>query len=329
VTDADVRRAAASAGLVVEACAKLNLFLKVLGKRPDGYHEILSLAQSISLADRIAIVPAPRGLALAVEGDEAVPAGPENLVLQAATRLLGPDPVPGASLTLIKRIPHGAGLGGGSSDAAATLLALDRMFALSLSADELHRHAAALGSDVPFFLAGGTALLKGRGTDLEPLGDLPPRDVLILHPGRPLPTAAVYAQVQEPLTLAVKPARIPGFGRNPQDPLSWVRLGNDLETHAARLCPEIPAMRSWLLENGAAAASMSGSGSAVFALYDSEAAVREAAGKAARQGWKALPCRTRQRGEIEAGRIVAGGSMDGPSGGAGDGDHRRPGVPRR
>jgi len=289
----------------VEACAKINLFLKVLGKRPDGFHDILSLAQSVSLADEVAITRVPRGLSLAVEGDDEVPSGPDNLVLEAARRLLGPDPVPGAALTLIKRIPPGAGLGGGSSDAAATLMGLDRLFGLALSTAELHGHAAALGSDVPFFLAGGTALLKGRGTEVEEVEDLPPFEALILDPRRPLSTAAVYAQVQEPLTLAVKPASIPGFGRILQEPLSSVRLGNDLEAHAARLCPDIAAMRAWLLGNGAQAAAMSGSGSAVFGLFAATDEVREAARKAAQQGWRALPCRSRQRSGIEAGRFSA------------------------
>lgn len=316
-------------GLSVEACAKINLFLKVLGKRPDGYHDILSLAQSLSLADRLVLEPAPRGISLRVEGDDSISAGPENLVHRAAVRLLGPEPDPGVSITLIKRIPHGAGLGGGSSDAAAALLGIDRLFGLGLPADEIHRHAAALGSDVPFFLAGGTALLKGRGTEVEPVADFPPFDVLVLDPGRPLSTPAVYAQVQEPLTLAAKPASIPGFGRIPQDPSSSVRLGNDLEAHAGRLCPDIPAMRAWLLENGARAAAMSGSGSAVFGLFARAEEAREAAGRAAREGWKALPCRSRQRGEIEAGRFSSGLSGGGPPGGAGHGDHRRPGVPCR
>jgi len=287
--------------LRVEACAKLNLFLKVLGKRPDGFHDILSLAQSISLADELTITRVPQGLSLVVQGDDEVPSGPDNLVLKAAHRLLGPDPAPGAALTLIKRIPQGAGLGGGSSDAAAALLGIERLFGLGLPPGELHRHAAALGSDVPFFLAGGTALLKGRGTEVEEVADLPPFEVLILDPGRPLSTAAVYAQVQEPLTLAVKPARIPGFGRILQEPLSSVRLGNDLEAHAARLCPDIAAMRAWLLGNGAQAAAMSGSGSAVFGVFSSRAAKRTA--RILRQpGWLVLPVRTLSR--LEAVRRV-------------------------
>jgi 4-diphosphocytidyl-2-C-methyl-D-erythritol kinase len=291
----------------VEAPAKINLFLKVLGKRANGFHDILSLAQTLDLADEIVLTRVARGLSLEVRGDEGVPSGPDNLVLKAARRLLGPNPAPGAAFILIKRIPHGAGLGGGSSDAAATLLGLDRLFALGLDPGALHGHAAALGSDVPFFLTGGTALLRGRGTELELVCDLPPLDVLILDPGRPLSTAAVYAQVTEPLTLAVKPASIPDFGRILQDPLSSVRLGNDLEAHAARLCPDIAAMHAWLLENGARVAAMSGSGSAVFGVFDGTEEVREAAGKAAHEGWRALACRSRRRSEIEAGRFLSAG----------------------
>lgn len=316
-------------GIVVEACGKVNLFLRILGRRPDGLHEILSLAQSVSLSDHLEIEPAPRGIHLRVEGAPEVPVGPENLVHRAVARLLGPDPRPGVAITLIKRIPHGAGLGGGSSDAAAALMGLDRMLGLGTSAADLHAHAAALGSDVPFFLEGGTVLLRGRGTDIEPIEDGPTVELLILDPRRPISTALVYAQVQEPLTLAGKPASIPGFGRIPQDPLSRVRLGNDLEVHAARLCPEIPVMRRLLLENGAEAAAMTGSGSAVFGLFAQAETAREAAGVAERRGFRALPCRTRGRSEIGAGRFSARAPESGPSGGAGDGDHRRPGVPRR
>ena len=317
-------------GLRVEACGKVNLFLKLLGRRPDGFHEILSVAQSISLADQIDLDPAPTGVALEVEGDEDVPAGPDNLVHRAAVRLLGPNPRPGVAIRLIKGIPHGAGLGGGSSDAAATLLGVDRMFGLGTPPAVLREHAAALGSDVPFFLEGGAAVLRGRGTEIEALPDADqPLELLILDPRRPLSTALVYAQVQEPLTLAVKPASIPGFGRIPQDPWSRVRLGNDLETHAAHLCPDIAEMRRLLLEAGARVAAMTGSGSAVFGLFDEAETAREAAGRAERRGFRALPCRTRSRSEVGAGRFSARTPGVGPTGGAGHGDHRRPGVPCR
>ena len=290
-------------GLRVEACGKINLFLRILGRRPDGFHEIVSVAQSISLADRLDLEPAAAGIHLAVEGDGDVPAGPGNLVHRAAVRLLGPDPRPGVAIILIKTIPHGAGLGGGSSDAAAALVGLDRMFGLRTPPAALLAHAAALGSDVPFFVEGGTALLRGRGTEIEPLPDGPALEVVILDPRRPLSTAEVYAQVQEPLTLAGKIASIPGFGRIPQDPWSRVRLGNDLETHAARLCPDIPEMRRLLLESGAEAASMTGSGSAVFGLFSRAEAAREATGRAERRGFRSLPCRTLSRSEVGAGRL--------------------------
>lgn len=292
-------------GLAVEACGKVNLFLKVLGRRPDGFHEILSVAQSISLADRLELRPATGGIRLEIDGAPDLSPGPDNLVHRASARLLGADPRPGVAIRLIKRIPHGAGLGGGSSDAAAALLGVDRMFGLRTSPDALREHAAALGSDIPFFLEGGTALLRGRGTEIESLPDGPRLELLIVDPRRPLSTPLVYAQIQEPLTLAVKPASIPGFGRIPQDPSSRVRLGNDLETHAAHLCPDIPEMRRLLLESGARAAAMTGSGSAVFGLFDEAETARAAAGEAERRGFRALPCRTLSRSEVGAGRFVA------------------------
>ncbi|HZN03312.1 MAG TPA: 4-(cytidine 5'-diphospho)-2-C-methyl-D-erythritol kinase [Candidatus Polarisedimenticolia bacterium] len=316
-------------GISVEACAKVNLFLRILGLRPDGFHELWSVAQSISLADRLDLEPAPGGIQLEVDGDPEVPSGPDNLVHRAAVRMLGHDPHPGVAMTLVKRIPHGAGLGGGSSDAAAALLGIDRMFGLGTPSGTLREHAAALGSDVPFFLEGGTAVLRGRGTEIEALPDGPHLELLILDPRRPLSTALVYAQVQEPLTLAGKTASIPGFGRIPQDPLSRVRLGNDLETHAARLCPDIPEMRRLLLEGGARVAAMTGSGSAVFGLFDRAETAQEAAGRAEQRGFRALPCRTLHRSEVGAGRFSARAPGVGPSGGAGHGDHRRPGVPCR
>src|SRR5262245_17906838 len=141
-------------GLTVEACAKVNLFLKVLGRRADGFHEILSVAQSISLADHLELRPAAEGIRLEIEGAPGLSSGPDNLVHRASARLLGDDPRPGVAIRLIKRIPSGAGLGGGSSDAAAALLGVDRLLALGTPRETLRGHAAALGSDVPFFLEG-------------------------------------------------------------------------------------------------------------------------------------------------------------------------------
>jgi 4-diphosphocytidyl-2-C-methyl-D-erythritol kinase len=291
--------------LSLRAPAKINLNLRILGRRPDGYHDLESVVQTITLHDTLTIGLEGDSLALVVDAP-GVPAGPENLVWRAAEKLLkhrAPNAPRGVLLTLTKRIPAGAGLGGGSSDAAATLVGLDRLLGLGLPPGVLQEHAAALGSDVPFFLTGGTAVLGGRGTEVLPLDDLPPRDLLIVHPGRPLSTAAVYAQVQEPLTLAGKPARISRFGRIPVDLLSWVRAGNDLEPHAERLCPDIVRAKAMLASTGAVACAMTGSGSAVFGVYD-DAETAAAAALRVPDGFQVVRCRTLDRAAYHRDRVL-------------------------
>jgi len=279
--------------LTLRAPAKINLNLRILGRRADGYHELESVVQSVTLYDTLEIAVAGEGLVLEVD-DPAIPAGPENLVFRAAERLIGAPRGRGAGLRmrLAKRIPAGAGLGGGSSDAAAALVGIDRLLGLGLTQSALAAHAAALGSDVPYFLVGGTARLTGRGIEVEPLPDTPPADLLIVYPGVALSTAAVYAQLQEPLTLAPKPVSISGFGRIPVDLVSWVRAGNDLEPHAERLCPDIVRIKTILNGSGAVATAMTGSGSAVFGLFENGAAAVGAERYAEQDGFRAFRCRT-------------------------------------
>ena len=288
----------------LEAFAKINLGLRVLGRRPDGYHEIRSVLQSISLSDRLEIRLEGRGITLEVD-DPSLPSGAGNLVFRAAERLLaGLASPPGVSLRLYKKIPAGAGLGGGSSDAAATLVGIDHLLGLGTDPAALTGHAAALGSDVPFFLTGGAALATGRGTEVEPLPDPPYRELLIVHPGTPLSTREVYAQIEEPLTLARKPASIPGFERIPVDIASWVRSGNDLEPHAERLCPAIGKIRSLLGRSGAEVAAMTGSGSAVFGVFADAATRDRAADEAARSGFRTFRCHTLDRAEYLGNRML-------------------------
>jgi 4-diphosphocytidyl-2-C-methyl-D-erythritol kinase len=290
--------------LVVRAHAKINLCLRILGKRADGYHELQTVVQSVALHDTLTLEPGGRGFRLEIEGDDALSSGPDNLVVRAAKHLLKGSE--GIHARLLKRIPIGAGLGGGSSDAAAALVGVDRLLGLGSGDERLLEAAAALGSDVPFFLTGGTALLRGRGTEVEPLLEAPPVSVVIVSPGVPLSTAAVYAQVQEPLTLAPKIDSIPGFGRIPVDQESWVRAGNDLEPHATRLCDAIPAMKGMLLASGATAAAMSGSGSAVFGIFDDPDAAARAAREAVLRGYRAWTTRTLTRKAVAEERFEAG-----------------------
>src|SRR5262249_16980861 len=146
----------------------------------------------------------------------------------------------GVRLLLEKRIPIGAGLGGGSSDAAMALMGLDRLWRLSLSPIEMHEIATRLGSDVPFFLSGGAARLRGRGDIIEPLPDPPEYALVLIYPGIPISTRAVYSQVQVPLTPRAETSTMAEFGPAAHSAVEgWVRLGNDLEAGALDICPAI------------------------------------------------------------------------------------------
>jgi 4-diphosphocytidyl-2-C-methyl-D-erythritol kinase len=289
--------------LKVRAHAKVNLCLRLLGKRRDGYHELQTVVQSVELHDTLILERGGRGFRLEIEGDDALTPGPDNLVVRAAECLLDRDT--GIRARLVKRIPVGAGLGGGSSDAAAALVGIDRLLGLGSGEPRLLDAAAALGSDVPFFLTGGTALLRGRGTEVEALPEAAGVPLVIVSPGVPLSTAAVYAQVQEPLTLAPKIDSMPGFGRIPVDLVSWVRAGNDLEPHATRLCAAIQATKGVLLASGATAAAMSGSGSAVFGIFDDPDAAVRAAREAVLRGYRAWTTRTLTRKAVAGARFEA------------------------
>ena len=175
------------------AFAKLNLTLEVLGRRDDGFHEVRTILQTIDLADRIEVVPAP---ALRVECDDPSLNGQANLVWQAAESLARYGRVqPRAHIWIQKRIPAGMGLGGGSSDAAAALIALNQLWDLGMATEDLASVAAGLGSDVPFFLWGGTALAQGRGEQIAPLPPLPAVPVTLVCPRTTLPnkTASMYS----------------------------------------------------------------------------------------------------------------------------------------
>ncbi len=174
--------------LTVRAPAKLNLSLEVLGRHADGYHELCTLFQAVDLSDELHAEPAV-DLTLTVEGD--APPGEENLVLRAAHMLAPHAGGRGARMHLRKRIPSGAGLGGGSSDAAAVLLALNRLWEVGLGRPQLAAMARALGADVPFFLHGGAALGTGRGDVIEPLPDLPARWFVVSVPPFSLPEKTV------------------------------------------------------------------------------------------------------------------------------------------
>jgi 4-diphosphocytidyl-2-C-methyl-D-erythritol kinase len=258
----------------VDAPAKINVGLRLLGKRADGFHEIESLVMAIDLCDTLEAAPATDGrLSLTVVSDGAeAPADESNLALRAARLLKAESGVgAGARLTLTKRIPAGRGLGGGSSDAAAALVLLSRFWGLDWPVEKLSSLAAQLGSDVPFFLNGPLAMMKGRGEIIEPVTAEARAAVLLLSPPRVLPTKDVYAA-----------SRIPSAGRINSSSETWLThlrsghleelgkcLFNDLEPAARALCDDVSRLREALERAGATCVSMTGSGSAVFALVPS------------------------------------------------------------
>lgn len=257
--------------LTVRAPAKINLTLDVLARRPDGYHEIRSVMQTIALHDTLTVtlIPDAPGIRLDVDGPEAegVPADHSNIVYRAALYMLElAPPETGLHIALTKNIPSQAGLGGGSSDAASTLQAVNRLLDLQLSRECLCEIAAGLGADVPFFLTGGTCLVEGVGERVTPLPPLSPAwHLVIVKPSAGVSTAWAYA------ALDALPNRAPGRAT-----ADWLagrkRLGNDFETVILPAAPEVAAAFSPLEQP-----LLCGSGSALFCRVNNDTAAQEVA----------------------------------------------------
>jgi 4-diphosphocytidyl-2-C-methyl-D-erythritol kinase len=285
---------------VARAHAKVNLDLRVLGTRPDGYNELRTVFQAIELHDLLTCTTRPGPFAITCR-TTGVPLDAQNLVWQAAAALwteMGRSGQLRDTLVRIdKRIPIAAGLGGGSADAAAALLALARLWGGAPMAF-LRELAARIGADVPFFLSGGTALGLGRGEEIYPLVDLPKYWVVIVRPPFGVSTAEAYSWYDED--------RVAGV-REPRElqilPVPWptraAQMINDLEPPVVRRHPEIAAFRSLLKEGGAVASAMSGSGSAVFGLFRSRMAAARVMRPLSRGGARAWLTRTVSRAEYE------------------------------
>lgn len=291
----DAQPAIRPGGIVVAAHAKVNLDLRVVAVRADGYHDLDTIFQALALHDTVRVEPAagPPGVRCDVPG---VPLDRENLVWRAADALAShagfktwPSPV---TIAIEKRIPLQSGLGGGSADAAAALMALDVAWGLALGRERLARIGAALGADVPFFFTGGTARGLGRGDRLLRLPDLPPHHVVLARPPAGVSTADAYRWFDE---AAARPAPAGGMaGHDETDAgAGWPRAveawRNDLEAPVVARHPEIGWLAAQLRAHGARHAAMTGSGSAVFGLFDSrERAERAAAAAAAAGVWVAF-----------------------------------------
>ena len=275
--------------------AKVNLGLHVVGKREDGYHEIVTIFQAIDLHD---VLEGEAAEALTFEvSDPSVPAGETNLVVKAARLLQGrckPARARGARLRLDKTIPAGAGLGGGSSDAAGALLLLNELWALHLDPPTVVGLAAELGSDVPFFLFGGTALGTGRGATIEPLRPMADRVVLLGSPPFGLSTPEVYRAFEAPLTADSADVTVPRLFVKFAKGNDFALARNDLEAVAFRLRGELAVFRDALSRSGAEVALVSGSGSTVFGLFrtGTGVALRAENLRGEFPGWTVRVCRT-------------------------------------
>jgi 4-diphosphocytidyl-2-C-methyl-D-erythritol kinase len=263
--------------------AKLNLTLEVLGRRPDGFHEIKSLVAFARLGDQLELEPQD-SLDLVVDGPFAHALGGDNLIIKAARA--AKDKAPGLRLgrfRLVKNLPVAAGLGGGSADAAAALRLIARANAGTVTEAELAELAPKLGSDVSVCLASRPALITGRGEKVEPVIGFPACGVLLANPGRPLATEAVYAALRaEPLAPPLRhDAEMLSFEADFARLLDYaLPRGNDLEAPAARLAPEIREVLAGLLTfDGVRLVRLSGSGPTCFALFASEEEAERAATK--------------------------------------------------
>ena len=249
----------------VAALAKVNLELRVLGKRADGYHELRTIFQTVSLADAIELAFTPG--ASGIEIDDALNI-PDNLAVRAARLAMEETGKSGRlEIRLKKQIPMGAGLGGGSSDAAAVLLALPALMGARLDLGDLSRLAGQLGSDVPFFLLGGAAAAIGRGTEMFPLPDYPSLDILIVHPGVHVDTPGAYRALSPRLTCESEQNKIFSFQSRTWNPTAGAPAVNDFETVVFERHGRLAEIKQELIRAGASAAMMTGSGSAVFGLF--------------------------------------------------------------
>jgi 4-diphosphocytidyl-2-C-methyl-D-erythritol kinase len=250
--------------LIINAPAKINLCLHVLGRRPDGYHELAMAMQRIDLFDRLEIsLEGGQGVEVFCDGLDL--GDGENIAASAARAFLVAANIDRKiSIQIHKNIPVAAGLGGGSSDAAAVLSGLNSLCGDPLSGAQLHAIAKILGADVPFFLFERPAWATGTGTSLKALPPLPDVYYLLLNPGFSVSTAWVYQSLQ--LTKGGKLATLPGFSVTTIPELLGV-LHNDLEQVTASLHPEIGEMKDFLLTNGALGTLMSGSGASVFGVF--------------------------------------------------------------
>lgn len=258
--------------ITLPSFAKVNLHLRVLGKREDGYHDIFTVFQTVSLHDTITFEESASEIVL--ECDEPnVPTDIRNLVVKAANRIRDRYQVlKGAYIRIEKRIPMGGGLGGGSSNAAVALIGLTRLWRLNARVQDLEPIAADLGADVPFFLHGGTMIGEGLGTSLNEVAEFEAENMIIVTPDVHVSTAAAYEALRAESLTNAEANRILRVCRSEAESPDFLHsaLRNDFETTVFAAFPEIGPAKQKLVDLGARQVLMSGSGSSVFAIFDKE-----------------------------------------------------------
>lgn len=257
--------------IVLPSFAKINLHLRVIGRRKDGFHELCTIFQTVSLADDLILEPADK---ISLEcNDSSIPSGNENLIVRAAELLRSRFGTKvGIRATLTKRIPVFGGLGGGSSNAAVALLGLRNLWQLEISDADLAAFARELGADVPYFLVGGTAVGTGTGADVIAINEFCHDKIVIVTPGEEVSTREIFEKLQAP-SLTKE-----GSNRNLIVCRKWAEnanirqepLRNELEPIVFRMFPEIERARDRLIELGASQAGMSGSGGSVYGFFENE-----------------------------------------------------------
>lgn len=287
--------------ITIPSFAKINWTLEVLGRRTDGYHELRTILQTVDLADRLSFELAEEGIELRCD-TPGIPVDEDNLVVRAA-RILGEwaGVKRGARIVLEKKIPAAGGLGGGSGNAAAALLSLRRLWNIRASIADLAAIGRKLGADVPFFLLGGTAIGIGRGDEVYPLPEVSAPHLLLVNAGLQMPTAEVYAGLPPELTKPVGDVKMPFSFEAAYlcdlAPFEPPMLKNDLEAVVFARLPLLVEIRDRLVQSGAHAVQMAGSGSTIFALFDSEAKRSVARRDCTARGWWCAPVRALGRVE--------------------------------
>lgn len=282
--------------------AKINWFLRVLGKRDDGFHELCTVFQTVSLHDDLTFSESDELILTC--SDENIPTGDTNLIVKAAKILSEKYGIKkGAGIHLEKRIPAPGGLGGGSSNAAVALVGLSRLWRIEIDFAELLKIAERLGSDVPFFLHGGTALGTGRGTEIFPLNDVEEKNILIVTPNVSVPTAKAFARLNAAHLTNKDSKSILQICRDEAQTLHFRQAEsvNNFEKTVFEIEPEILRVKEKLLACESIRALMSGSGASVFAVFDTEKKLENAVSKLqTEKGWRVFSVKTISRREYQA-----------------------------